>query len=354
VDGLLQEFEVLPRNLYSQLVCRVKILSNLDIAEKRLPQDGAISYTFNHEPVEFRVSTLPGVHGENIVLRILDPHSLPPDLKEIGFSGSLLASYDRMVRKPYGIILVTGPTGSGKTTTLYSTLSLVNQETSNIITIEDPVEYRRDGIHQIQINTKAGMTFSGALRSILRQDPDVIMVGEMRDSETAQIAIRAALTGHLVFSTLHTNDSPSSFIRLIDMGVAPYLVTSSILGILAQRLVRKICSHCKAPYQTNDEERAYLTYKLKQYGITADLASLSFYHGSGCPKCRGRGYRGRTASFEFIAMDSSVSQAILAGKGQEAIAKAALEQGYRALWCDAWDKVLQGITSVEEVMRVIN
>ena len=355
IDGLLQEIMTIPYNLYSQLTCRIKIMANLDIAEKRVPQDGAIQYSYEGKPIEFRVSSLPGVHGENIVLRLLDGSSLLPDLTQIGLSGKLLENYTHLIQKPYGIILVTGPTGSGKTTTLYSTLAILNQSTTNLITIEDPVEYRREGMHQIQINTKAGMTFASALRSILRQDPDIIMVGEMRDHETAEIAIRAALTGHLVLSTLHTNDSPSSFSRLVDMGIAPYLVSSSILGILAQRLVRKICPHCKAAHPLGQEEQAYLAYKFAQYGLNEKPEEISFFKGAGCQKCRGRGYKGRIAVFELIYMDSEVSQAILSGTGQDAISQAAAgSQAYRHLWFDAWDKAKSGMTTVEEMMRIAN
>lgn len=353
VDGLLQECMTLTKHSYSQVVCRIKILSNLDIAEKRRPQDGAIKYTHKGKSIEFRVSTLPGVHGENIVLRLLDSSNLLPQLKQIGFSGALLENYERLIQKPYGVILVTGPTGSGKTTTLYSTLSLLSKPETNLITIEDPVEYRREGIHQIQINTKAGMTFASALRSILRQDPDIIMVGEMRDQETAEIAIRAALTGHLVLSTLHTNDSPSSFARLIDMGVAPYLVTSSVLGILAQRLVRKVCVQCKVATAPSEGELAYLKYQLPKFGLSTDLSQFTFYKGTGCPKCNGRGYKGRLAIFELVSMDKEVSEAVLAGGEQEKIAEAAAKsQNYRSFWFDGWDKVLQGLTSLEELMRV--
>lgn len=355
IDGLLQEIMTIPRTLYSQIVCRVKIMSNLDIAEKRLPQDGAIQYHQDNKNVEFRVSTLPGVHGENIVMRLLDSSSVMPELRQIGLSGDLADRYEHLIHKPYGIILVTGPTGSGKTTTLYSTLSLLNQSTANVITIEDPVEYRREGIHQIQINTKAGMTFASALRSILRQDPDIIMVGEMRDQETAEIAIRAALTGHLVLSTLHTNDSPSSFTRLIDMGIAPYLVSSSILGIIAQRLVRKVCSHCRTAHTLTEEEKLYLAYKFKNDATSFDADGAQWSKGTGCPKCHGRGYKGRIATFELITMDSSVSSALLAGGGQEAIAAAAAaSQDYQPLWFDAFEKAQCGLTTVEELIRVIN
>ncbi len=351
VDGLLHEYTSVPQDLYSQLTCRIKIMANLDIAEKRLPQDGAIKYKRWRKEVEFRVSTLPGVYGEKIVLRLLDASNLLLDLEQLGLPPRTLKAYKLLIEKPYGVLLVTGPTASGKTTSLYSTLSLLNEPSTNMITVEDPVEYRIPGMNQIQINTKAGMTFGSALRSILRQDPDIIMVGEMRDQETAEIAIRAALTGHLVFSTLHTNDSPSTFSRLTDMGIAPYLVTSSVLGVLAQRLVRMICPHCKEEHPLSDEEREFLSTKLSAEEL-AMLNGVPIWKGKGCDKCYHLGYKGRIAVFELIAMDNEVSQAVLRGAEHRQITEAAAAQGYEPLWVDAWQKVRMGLTTIEELKRI--
>jgi type IV pilus assembly protein PilB len=349
IDGVMQEVMTLPRHVANPLTSRFKILANLDIAEKRKPQDSRISATINGQPFDFRVSTLPVVNGEKIVMRVLDKGGISIGLAKLGFLPNNLKILKDMASRSYGIVLVTGPTGSGKSTTLYSLLNEANDGRSNIITIEDPVEYELDDINQCSVNPRAGMTFAAGLRSMLRQDPDVIMVGEMRDHETATIAMEAALTGHLVFSTLHTNDAPGAATRLMDMGVEPFLISSAIVGVLAQRLVRVICPECKV-------EEAGTREQLLQYGfpVSEELPdSLTFFRGAGCPKCRGSGFRGRTGVHELMVMTDDLRDLILKREPGHALRRSALGSGMKTLQDDAAAKVLSGVTSVEEAVRVL-
>ncbi|MDY6986734.1 MAG: type II secretion system ATPase GspE [Thermodesulfobacteriota bacterium] len=347
VDGILYDKLSPPKRIQSTLVSRVKIMAKLNIAEKRLPQDGRIEIRIADKNVDIRVSTIPTAFGERVVLRLLDKSSVLLKLTDLGIPEDRLKVFDQqLIRAPHGIILVTGPTGSGKTTTLYGALSTINKPEINIITIEDPVEYQIDGIAQIQVNPKINLTFARGLRSIVRQDPDVVLIGEIRDMETAEIAIQSALTGHLVFSTLHTNDSASAVTRLIDMGIEPFLVTSSVLAILAQRLVRVICSNCKEAY-TPDEE------SLASIGIRPeDLNGKQIYRGKGCPSCLNTGYKGRKGIFEFMIMDDVIKTLILKTSDSNALKREAVERGMLTLRQDGAQKVIDGITTIEEVFRV--
>ncbi len=342
IDGILHEVLTPSKNLQSVIASRIKILAKMDIAETRKPQDGRIGLKMENKALDLRVSTFPTIHGENIVLRILDKSSVILGLADLGFSEKDLKDFDKLIRSPYGIILVTGPTGSGKTTTLYSALSTINSLEKNIITVEDPVEYELPLIRQTQVNVKAGLTFATGLRSILRQDPDVVMIGEIRDRETADIAIQASLTGHLVFSTLHTNDSASAITRLIDMGVEPFLISSSVIGILAQRLVRVICDKCKEKYAPSQT-------MLKELGLK-DVAA--FYKGKGCKACKNTGYSGRIGIFEFLRISENIRKLIVAKASADEIKKTSLEEGLRTLRDDGLDKGKRGITTVEEILRV--
>jgi len=338
VDGVLYDRLSPPKRIQSTLVSRIKIMAKLNIAEKRLPQDGRMEIKIAEKNVDIRVSTLPTAFGERVVLRLLDKSNVLLELSDLGMPQERLKTIDGLIRTPYGIILVTGPTGSGKTTTLYAALTTINNTDINIITIEDPIEYRIEGIGQIQVNPK--------IRSIVRQDPDVILIGEIRDLETAEIAIQSALTGHLVFSTLHTNDSASSITRLIDMGIQPFLATSSVIAILAQRLVRVVCSSCRERY-TPDEE------SLKSIGITPEMsAGRDIFRGRGCPKCLDTGYLGRAGIFELMILDDSLKSLILQTSDANAIKRKAMEQGMVSLRQDGAQKVLEGITTIEEVFRV--
>lgn len=346
IDGILRKQHPLPRDLTPAILSRFKIMAGLDIAEKRIPQDGRILMKVGHKDIDFRVSTCPTVHGENVVLRILDKSGLVLGLESLGFPSKELALFKELMSAPYGIFLVTGPTGSGKTTTLYSALQLLNNDDVNIMTVEDPVEYQFPGMRQVHVNVKAGLTFASALRSFLRQDPDVIMVGEIRDKETAEIAVQAALTGHLVFSTLHTNDSPSAFTRLCDMGVEPFLVSSSILGILAQRLVRRICEKCKEPYMPPAE-------LLKNLGLTPETASrYKFFHGKGCKICNMSGYKGRIGIYELLKVSGKVQELVLKRSSADDIRGEAVKEGLTTLRQAALDKLVAGVTTPEEVIRV--
>jgi type IV pilus assembly protein PilB len=344
VDGMLHEVPSPPKYLQSAIISRIKIMANLNIAERRIPQDGRFSIKMEGREIDVRVSCMPTVHGENVVLRLLDVASALLNLKDMGFSKDVLEKYQKLISRPHGIILVTGPTGSGKTTTLYASLDKINTVEKNIITIEDPVEYKLAGIRQIQINPKVDLTFANGLRSILRQDPDVIMVGEMRDFETAEIAIQAALTGHLVFSTLHTNDAPGAVTRMIDMGVEPYLVSSSVIGVLAQRLVRLICSECKEEYKPSKEE-------LADIGISGN-EEIEFYRGKGCPKCMNLGYKGRIGIFELMVVDDKIRNLIVAKVYLDKIRTQARSSGMLTLMEDGIQKIKEGLTTVEEVLRV--
>jgi len=346
LDGILYDMLTPPKHIQSTLISRIKIMAKLNIAEKRLPQDGRIEIRIGDKNVDIRVSTIPTAFGERVVLRLLDKSNVLLRLSDLGMPEEGLWLFHELIRSPHGIILVTGPTGSGKTTTLYSALSTINNPDINIITIEDPIEYQIEGIGQIQVNPKINLTFANGLRSIVRQDPDVILVGEIRDLETAEIAIQSSLTGHLVFSTLHTNDSASAVTRLIDMGIEPYLVTSSVIAILAQRLVRNVCDECKAPYVPDEES-------LHNLGITPDMAEGKImYKGTGCQDCLNTGYKGRTGIFEMMIMDDSIKNLILKTSDSNAIKRRAIEQGMVTLRQDGAMKMLNGITTVEEVLRV--
>ncbi|MBU1006762.1 MAG: type II secretion system ATPase GspE [Candidatus Omnitrophica bacterium] len=340
VDGLLHEMFSPPKHLEPAFISRIKILSGIDISEKRKPQDGRFNIKLENRNVDMRVSTFPTIYGENIVIRILDKGAILVNLDKLGFSEEVKGQFKASIKRPHGIVLVTGPTGSGKTTTLYSALTSIDSEEKNIITIEDPVEYHLGRIRQSQINPKAGLTFASGLRSILRQDPDVIMVGEIRDKETAEIAVQAALTGHLVFSTLHTNDASGALARLMDMGIESFLISSSIVGILAQRLVRKICPKCAHSYTPSGEV-------LKGLGI----GSKELSRGKGCNFCKNTGYKGRIGIFEFLVINEDIKNLIIAKASSDSIKKKAVELGMKTLRDDGLDKVLKGITTADEVIK---
>ena len=346
VDGVLHEIMTPPKRLETALTSRVKIMSTMDIAERRLPQDGRIKLRYNQREIDFRVSTLPTIFGEKTVLRILDKESLQLDLTMLGFDPWSLEQFNKAIHQPYGMILITGPTGSGKTTTLYSAIHTINSPDVNIMTAEDPVEYNLKGVNQVQINEGIGRTFGAALRSFLRQDPDVILVGETRDLETAQIGIRAALTGHLVLSTLHTNDCPGTIARLLDMGIPPFLVSSALTLILAQRLGRKICKDCKQPYEADEES-------LVPYGhVPQGLGKVQFYKGKGCHTCSFTGMKGRVAIYEVMPIGDELRELILRNAPTAEILQLALAQGMKTLRQNALQKVIDGVTTLEEVLRV--
>ncbi|HPR02341.1 MAG TPA: type II secretion system ATPase GspE [Deltaproteobacteria bacterium] len=347
VDGILHDVLSLPKRLHPAVVSRIKVMATLNIAEKRLPQDGRIGIKLGDHSVDLRISTVPTVNGERVVMRILDKSSVLLGLEELGFYPDDLAIIERLTRQEHGIILVTGPTGSGKTTSLYSMLSRINSPDKNILTIEDPIEYQLKGIGQIPVNAKVGLTFASGLRSIVRQDPDVILVGEIRDLETAEIAIQAALTGHLVFSTLHTNDSASAVTRLIDMGIEPFLVTSSVNAIVAQRLTRKICPNCRQQYFPESES-------LLEVGLSQDMLGREGYlwRGAGCKECINTGYKGRTGIYEILLMSDAIKTTILKTSDSNIIKKQAIEEGLHTLREDGARKVEDGVTTIEEVLRV--
>ncbi|MFN3651203.1 MAG: type II secretion system ATPase GspE [Armatimonadota bacterium] len=346
IDGILHEASSPPKRLHPAIVSRIKILSDMDIAERRLPQDGRMRIQSAGRQIDLRVSTVPSLYGESVVMRILDRSAAVLSLEEIGMRSDALSRFRSLIRSPHGIILVTGPTGSGKTTTLYSGLTEIYSEERKIITIEDPVEYRLHGITQIQVHPQIGLTFAGGLRSIVRQDPDVIMVGEIRDGETADIAIHAALTGHLVLSTLHTNDAAGAVSRLLDMGAEPFLVASSLIGSLAQRLVRVICPACRVPVPEGHE----MWSQAALFG--GELARGPLYYGPGCVECRGLGYRGRTGIFELLPVDEEVHQMIMRHASAGEIRAHAMRHGMTTLLGDARRKVLAGETPVSELLRV--
>ena len=349
VDGILVEKQKLPRNIQPGVLSRFKIMSNMDIAERRKPQDGRISLRIDAKAIDFRVSSLPTIYGEKIVLRILDKSSAMVPLENLGFLNDTLTLFNNVISQPYGMIIISGPTGAGKTTTLYSVLNRLNTPGKNIVTVEDPVEYQMDGLNQVQVNIKADMTFANVLRSILRQDPNIVLIGEIRDGETAQIAIEAALTGHLVLSTLHTNDAPSVATRLIDMGIEPFLIASSVIGATAQRLARKICPECKQPYIPPASA-------LEGLGLSTrgKLEDVTFYKGVGCPKCGGSGYRGRTGIHEMMKVDDDLRRLILHKASARDISQAARNHGMRTLLEDALVKAREGIITLEEVLRVVS
>jgi type IV pilus assembly protein PilB len=346
LDGSLQEMAPIPFKYRAAVVSRVKIMADLDISERRLPQDGRIKVKFGERAVDLRVSVLPTIFGEKVVMRILDPSSVNVDLTKLGFSEGSLEKFDQAIRLPYGMILVTGPTGSGKTTTLYSALKQINQPDINLMTAEDPVEFNFDGINQVAVKSDIGLTFAAALRSFLRQDPDVIMVGEIRDGETAEIAVRAALTGHLVFSTLHTNDAPSSIDRLIDMGIPNYLVASCVRLIMAQRMVRKICRSCKQEAKVPREALVAL-------GIPeAEVDGVKVYEGKGCSECNGTGYSGRTGIFEVMVMSPEIERMVVTRASNADLRAQAMAEGMLTLRTAALEKLKRGVTTVEEVVGV--
>jgi len=343
LDGLLHNIHILPKPLHAPIVSRIKILSRMDLAEKRRPQDGRIKTSHNNKEVELRVSTVPTAFGEKVVIRIFDPDILFQELDSIGFYAREYALYNSFIHRPNGIILVTGPTGSGKTTTLYSTLRLLSSPEVNIITIEDPIEMVMEEFNQIAVQQGIGVTFGNILRTVLRQDPDIVMVGEIRDEETAENAVQAALTGHLVLSTLHTNDAPSSIARLLDLGVPPYLITATVVGIIAQRLLRRVCPHCKVPRSLSDEERTYL--QLSESSVTV-------CEGEGCKECRGTGYKGRSGIFEVLEMSERIKGMVGEKIDLSELVRAAEREGFLTLRRLAIRKMLEGTTTYDEVVSI--
>jgi type IV pilus assembly protein PilB len=351
IDGVLQEVQRIPKRMMPGVTTRLKVLAKLDIAERRKPQDGRISLNAAAagRTLDVRVATLPTVEGESVVMRLLDKSKKPPTLGELGMSDEMHARLTQIVKRPTGALLVTGPTGSGKSTTLFASLVEISRPEINIITVEDPVEYRLAGINQVQINNRAGMTFAAALRSILRSDPDVVMVGEIRDGETARISIEAALTGHLVLSTLHTNDAPGALTRLNEMGVEPFLTGAAVTGVLAQRLARKLCSHCCEIYQPSVDE---MVAARVSPDIAAATDGMAFYRKKGCPRCNQTGYKGRIGVFQLLEMSEQLSTLASSKASREEIERAALGEGMRTLWDDGIAKVSAGLTSIEELARV--
>lgn len=348
VDGILHKVLSPPKSYHAGIVSRIKIMSNLNIAENRLPQDGRIKLKLAGKDIDIRVSTIPCQFGERVVMRLLNKTDQKYDIDMMGFHKELMETYKKLIYQPHGIILVTGPTGSGKSTTLYSSLTELNTPERNIITCEDPVEYQIDGISQMQMQEKIGMTFATGLRAILRQDPDVVMVGEIRDEETARIAIQASLTGHLVFSTLHTNDAASAATRLIDMGIEHYLITSTVLGFIAQRLVRRICVECRTPYQPDEKELASL-------GLTRDqLTDGNLFKGAGCNQCMDTGYKGRMGIYELLVMNHEIKQAILRGDDASSLNELARKTGMETLRQYGLRKVIEGVTTPDEILRVVS
>jgi len=343
VDGMLRNTNVPPqiRQLQAAIISRIKILANLNIAERRLPQDGSFKIRVHGREIDFRVSIIPMVHGEGVVMRILDKQAILLSLDDLGFMPDMQPTYEKLINSPHGILLVTGPTGSGKTTTLYASLNSIVSDEIKVLTVEDPVEYHLEGVNQVNVQLKAGLTFARGMRAFLRHDPDVIMVGEIRDIETAETAVQASLTGHLVFSTLHTNDACSATTRLLDMGVEPFLVASSVEAVLAQRLVRTICKHCREPY-TPDKLEVPPDYP---------YADEPVFHGKGCRECRGTGFSGRKGIFELLVMTDEIRELVLERASSGKIQRRALEQGLRLLRQDGWQKVRAGVTTLNEVVR---
>lgn len=346
IDGVLQEYSAPPKKWQNSIISRLKVLSGMDLAEKRVPLDGRIKLNIPGKRLDVRVSSIPSIFGESIVMRLLDQSSVLMGLEDVGFLPDTVRIFADLIKSPNGVILMTGPTGSGKTTTLYSALSTINNAETKIVTIEDPVEYMLDGINQVQINKEVDLDFSIGLRAILRQAPDVIMVGEMRDLEAAEIGIRAALTGHLVFSTLHTNDAPSACVRLIDMGVKPFMVASSLQAVIAQRLLRRICGQCKAEYKPKPQEIANAGFDPDEYG------DRMFYKGRGCDRCNNSGYRGRTAIHEIFINNPEIRQLIMRMESGTKLKKVGVKYGMRTLRMDGWEKALLGQTTIDEVLRI--
>jgi general secretion pathway protein E len=347
VDGVLFDLDQPQKTMQSAIISRLKLMANLNIAERRLPQDGKIKIRFGNREVDIRVSCVPTIYGESVVLRLLAQESVEYDLGNLGMDQKDLKYIEGLIERPYGMILVTGPTGSGKTTTLYGVLKKLNTVTRKIITVEDPVEYQVNGINQVQVKPQIDLTFANALRSLVRQDPDVLLIGEIRDRETADIAIESALTGHLVLSTLHTNDAPGAITRLRDIGIESFLMADSLLAIMAQRLIRVLCPHCKTEYTAREGDR-------KRIGeILPDLpSSLTLYQNKGCDRCGYTGYKGRQGIFEFLPINEAIKSAIVAGKESGSIARTAFELGYRPLAHHGFRKVVEGITTLSEVLRV--
>ena len=352
VDGVLHEVQRIPKRLSPGVTTRLKVLAKLDIAERRKPQDGRISLNAKAAGrlLDIRVAVLPTVEGEGVVMRLLDKSRRPPTLAELGLSEEMRDIFEEIVVKPTGALLVTGPTGSGKSTTLYASLNEINRSEINIITVEDPVEYRLAGLNQVQVNMRAGMTFSAALRSILRSDPDVVMVGEIRDAETAKMAVEAALTGHFVLSTLHTNDAPSALTRLNEMGVEPFLTGAAVTAVLAQRLARKLCTHCCEMYMATREEMLEARFTPEQ---AASADGVGLYRKRGCPRCNQTGYKGRIGIYQLMVMNEEISRLAAQHGSREELERAALETGMKSLWDDGLSKVVSGLTSLEELARVL-
>lgn len=343
IDGDLKEIIKLPKAIHSPLITRIKIIGQMDIADKRIPQDGRVENRINNKAIDMRISTIPTIYGEKVVLRLLDRDNFFLTKSEIGFTEKNYERFNKLIQQPHGMILITGPAGSGKTTTLYAILEELNKIEKNIITIEDPVEYKIEGINQIQINPKAGLTFVNGLRSILRQDPDIIMIGEIRDSETAKIAIRAAVTGHLVLSTLHTKDSPSAITRLIDMGIEPYLVSAAIAGVVSQRLVKKLCNCCKVPYEANYSQKVLLGLNPQDEVI--------LYKPKGCYKCE-NGYYGRTAVHEIMIVNEEIRKIINSEISIDELRRSAIENGMTTIMDNSIELALKGVTSLEEILKI--
>ena len=346
IDGKLYDMPAPPKKLQAEIVSRIKIMSNLDVAERRLPQDGRFRIKLNGRDVDLRISILPTVFGEKVVMRVLDKSALNLTLENLGLPSSEQEKFTQAIAAPHGMLLISGPNGSGKTTTLYVVLNSLNTEDVNIVTIEDPVEYQVTGVNQMQVKPDIGLTFAGGLRSILRQDPDIVMVGEIRDSETADIAVKAALTGHLVLSTLHTNDAPGAVARLIDMGIEPFLVSSSLLLACAQRLVRKLCPHCKEVFKVPPE--AIHRWRLQP----DDVAATMFYRGRGCSRCKETGYRGRAAILELMPISSTIKDQILHNASAQVLKEVAIQEGMKTLRMAGLEKAKAGVTSLDEVFRV--
>ncbi len=349
IDGVLHEIMSVPRRLQSGVLSRLKIMADLDIAERRVPQDGRIGLVVGGRPIDMRVATLPTVYGEKIVMRLLDKSNVMLNLADLGFTEKALRRFEVSFKKPYGAILVTGPTGSGKSTTLYAALNVLNSPEKNIITVEDPVEYRLPGINQVQVNLKAGLTFAAGLRSILRCDPDIVMIGEIRDRETALIAVESALTGHLVLSTLHTNDAPGALARITEMGIEPFLTASAVDMVLAQRLARRLCPYCKEPYTATRE----MLVKNDFPPEALESSSVTLYHAKGCPRCNHTGYKGRVGLYEVMVVSEAIRRLTVERKSADEISRVAQAEGMKPLREDGIEKVLAGVTSMEEIARVI-
>lgn len=343
IDGLLQVYKKISLDKHSEIISRIKVISGIDIAEKRIPQDGRLDYEYENRLIDFRISTLPTIRGEKIVIRILDKAQNLLNVDELDFSADNLTVFKRLYSSANGIVLVTGPTGSGKSTTLYAALNSINTEDKNIITIEDPVEYKLEGINQVAVNVKAGLTFAKGLRSIVRQDPNIIMIGEIRDRETAEIAVQSALTGHLVFSTLHTNSAVGAVTRLLDMGVQPFLLANTIRGIVAQRLVRRICPECRQSYMPDEMEQEFLQID----------KNISLYKGCGCEHCNFTGYKGRLAIQEVVPFDDEFAKMIFKWQGESELEKRIRERGLKTMFLDGREKIMQGLTTTEELLKAV-